>query len=231
MPAAKPTSLSGKLTRLSVLVTATGLLLACAAFVTYDFVSIRRALVRNLSVQAHLLGSSSVAALVFNDRVSAENTLAALRAAPNVVAACVYSAEGKPFAAYRRDPASSVPGRVELPAGDEEKQWFDRGDVMLVGRIVFQGHPTGFIFIESDLQAFWAGMRRYLAISLCVLVGALLVAVGLSTQIRHEILRPIEALADVARALTEDRNYSVRAAGEGAAAEMAILVRAFNDML
>jgi signal transduction histidine kinase len=230
MTESKPTSLSGRLTRLSVLVTATGLLLACAAFVAYDFVSIRNALVSNLSIQAQVLGSSSVAALMFNDRASAENTLGALRAAPNVVAASVYTAEGVSFAAYRRDPAIRVPARMTLPNGDREAHWFDRGDVMLVDSIAFQGKLAGYIFIESDLELFWARMRRYLLISVCVLVGALVVAVGVSTQLRREILRPIESLAEVARHVSQERNYSVRAGGNPPA-ELAVLVEAFNDML
>ena len=223
-------SLSRKLTRLNLLVTATGLLLACAAFVTYDFVSIRRALLNNLSIQAQVLGSSSVAALVFNDQPSAEITLAALRAAPNVVAAALYAPDGSPFAVYRRDAAAGVPSEAEIAPGVREKLWYERDDVMLMDSIEFKGKPAGFIFIESDLEVFWAAIRRYLSISMCVLGGSLLVAVGSSTQLRREILRPIEALAEVTRQIAQERNYALRAGGD-TPAELTALVDSFNEML
>src|SRR5271170_6325155 len=104
-----PLSLSKRLTRMTVLVSATALVMACAAFVTYDLATFRQAIVRNLSVQAQVLGSNSVAALVFNDPNSAENTLGALRAAPNVVSASVYTGDGRPFAVYRRVKGVSPP--------------------------------------------------------------------------------------------------------------------------
>ncbi len=230
MTTVAPRSLSGRLTRLNVLVTATGLLLACAGFLAYDFVTIRQALVENLAVQARVLGSNSVAALTFNDRESAEKTLAALRAAPNVVASGLYAPDATLFAAYRRAPSDPVPAQVELPAGEEEKQWSDQGDVLLVDRIVFQGTTAGYVFIESDLNLFWQRIRRYLVISFCVLASAFAIAVGISTQLRRETLRPIAALAEVARHISQEKNYSVRASTE-TPAELAVLVEGFNDML
>jgi len=40
----------------------------------------------------------------FNDQQSAENTLSALKAAHNILSARIYSADGKLFASYSRDP-------------------------------------------------------------------------------------------------------------------------------
>jgi signal transduction histidine kinase len=224
-------SLSRKLIRMNVLVSATALLLACAAFLVYDFFSIRRALVRSLSIQAQVLGSSSVAALLFNDRASAENTLAALRSAPNVVSACVYNSDGRPFAIYRRGAESQVPDGAQLQPSEEERHWFDRDDVLLLGRIVFQGKPAGFIFIESDLAVFRARGKQYVMISLCVLLGSLAIAGSVSTSFRGAILGPIRDLAEVARVVSQERNYAVRADGQKTPEELRILVEAFNDML
>ena len=60
-------------------------------------------MVHNLSIQAQVAGSNSVSALLFNDPHSAENTLAALNAAPNIVSAGIYTMDGQSFATYRRD--------------------------------------------------------------------------------------------------------------------------------
>jgi len=231
MSATSQVPLSTKLTRMNLLVSGTALLMACAAFVAYDLITFRAAILRNLSVQAQVLGSNSVAALDFGDPASAETTLAALRAAPSVVSACVYSKDGRPFATYKRDRADSIPRRADLPEDVQERQWTGRGRVMLIHRIVFQGNPTGFMFIESDLEALNERLERYLMISGMVLLASMAGAAGVSTTFRKEIAKPIEGLAEVAREVSLLRSYSVRAAADGAPAELTVLVDAFNEML
>lgn len=216
---------------MNVLASAAALLLACSGFVTYDFLTIRQSLVGNLSTQAQVFGSSNVAALLFNDRESAEKSLGALRSAPDVVSAGLYTSDGRLFAVYRRDAGSQVPESAELLASQQEKHWFARRDMMLMDRIVFQGQSTGFIFMESDLEAFRARMKRYLLISLCVLLGSMAIAVSVSTSFRGAILSPIRELAEVARVVSQERNYAVRADGQKTPAELRMLVEAFNDML
>jgi signal transduction histidine kinase len=223
--------MSHKLTRMNLLVSATALLMACAAFVTYDLLTFRQIIVRNTSVQAQLLGSNSVAALTFGDVASAENTLAALRLAPSVVAACVYSRDGKPFATYRRDAAGAIPLAADLARDVQERQWFSAGRAMLIHRIVFQGGTAGFIFIESDLQSLTDRLQRYLLISTIVLLASLVVAAAASATFRREIVQPIAALAEVARQVSQEGVYSARAAADGAPAELSVLVGAFNQML
>ncbi len=62
-----PTSIAQKLIRMNMLVSGTVLLLACAALMAYDLVTFRDTLVRNLSIQAGIIGSNSVSSLVFNE--------------------------------------------------------------------------------------------------------------------------------------------------------------------
>jgi len=82
MPRVRHHSITTKLTRMNMLVSGAALLLACAAFITYDLVSFREGMVYNLSIQAQVAGSNSVSALLFSDPHSAENTLSALKVAP-----------------------------------------------------------------------------------------------------------------------------------------------------
>src|SRR5258708_32174158 len=105
-------SIGRKLTRMNMLVSGAALLLACAAFITYDLVSFREGMVHNLSIQAQVAGSNSVSALLFSDPHSAESTLSALKAASNVVSAGIYTLDGRPFATYQRDNASQ---NITLP--------------------------------------------------------------------------------------------------------------------
>ncbi|MGH9435556.1 MAG: CHASE sensor domain-containing protein, partial [Terriglobia bacterium] len=94
------TSITRKLTWMNMLVSAAALILASAGFTAYDLQSFRQSMVQHLSIQAQIVGSNCVSALLFNDARSAESTLAALKAAPHIVNAEVYTRNGRPFAGY-----------------------------------------------------------------------------------------------------------------------------------
>ena len=95
-------SITKRLTRMNILVSGAALLISCAAFVAYDLVSFREAMVHNLSIQAQIAGSNSVSALLFDDPQTAESTLSALKAAPNIVSAGIYTLASRPFAMSAR---------------------------------------------------------------------------------------------------------------------------------
>src|SRR5437870_12908158 len=116
-------SISKILTGMNMLVSGAALLLACGAFLAYDLITFRQAMVRNLSTQAQIIGSNSVSALLFNDQQSAENTLLALKAAPNILSAQVYLPDGRPFASYSRDRHSPV--LPPIPSRQPETHWIE----------------------------------------------------------------------------------------------------------
>src|SRR5260370_19332246 len=100
MLTASGASITKRLTRMNILVSGAALVMACAAFVTYDWITSREAMVHNLSIHAQIAGSNSVSALLFNDPQSAENTLSALKAAPNIVSASIYTTDGLALPSY-----------------------------------------------------------------------------------------------------------------------------------
>lgn len=224
-------SIAGRLTRMNMLVSATALLLACAGFMVYDVGSFWGVLVRNLSIEAQVEGSNSVSALLFDDARSAERTLSALRHAPNIVSACIYTADGKPFATYRRDSGARIPGRPAIPAGQEETHWFAHENVMLMATIVFEDKRAGFVFIQSDVQTLVARVKHYIAIAALVLAVSLVFALFLSHMARRSIAEPVMHLAEVARTVSHEKNYAVRAARGKEKGELAVLVETFNEML
>ena len=85
-----------------MLITSVALLLACAAFVSFEMINFRKDMVQNLSTLAKIMGNNTSAALDFNDPQSAEETLFALKSQPNIIGACVFSRKGDVFAKYDR---------------------------------------------------------------------------------------------------------------------------------
>src|ERR1700730_18908991 len=122
MPKVQHNSISRKLTLMNMLVSAAALLLASGGFCAYDLYSFRAALVRNISMQAQIIGDNTVSALLFNDPHSAENTLSALRANPNLMYAQIYTRDGQPFAGYWRDGAGESGGVSPFFSWQRKKQ-------------------------------------------------------------------------------------------------------------
>jgi signal transduction histidine kinase len=224
--------ISKRLTGMNLLVSGTALLLACAAFFGYDIVSYRASIVRGLSIQAQIVASNSISAIVFNDPHSAEVTLSAFRASPHVISAEIYTLEGQPFAGYWRDNENHVPPPApRLKAGAEESFYFTNGKVVLVRRIIFQGKPIGVVAMQDDLQVLYDRLRTYAIIVAIVLLISMLAALLVSSVSQRVISQPVIQLAEMARAISREKNYSVRAPTPGDQNEISTLVQAFNDML
>ena len=224
-------SISRKLTWMNLFVSGAALLLACAAFIGYDLLTFRSTMVRNLSTQAQIIGSNSVSALLFNDPQSAENTLSALRAAHNILSADISSSDGKLFASYSCDPGQSVPQVPMLAPGQLEAHWFLDKEIVLVRSIVFEGKPIGTVCIRSNLEELGGRLQRYVGIAGVVLAVCLIAALLVSSIFRRAVAEPIIQLAGVAKAVSREKNYSVRAPQTRAGGELSLLIDAFNEML
>ncbi len=224
-------SITTKLTKMNMLVSGAALVLACTAFIAYDLVSFRDNMVHNLSIKAQVVGFNSVSALLFSDPHSADNTLAALSAAPNIVSASIYTMSGQSFAKYQRDRVREDQEPSMLPSGQTQAHWFKNGHLVLAHMIVFQGKPTGVVYIRSDLQEMSRRFKRYAGIAAVVLLGSLIAALLVGTLFQRAVAEPIVHLADISRIVSRDKNYSMRAIPTGNHDEPDLLIGAFNEML
>ncbi len=224
-------SIPKKLTWMNILVSGTALLLASAGFFAYDLYNFRTGTVRNLGIQAQIIGSNSISALLFDDPHSAEDTLSALQAAPHVLFAEIYTPDGRAFAGYLRDPNGSFPPPPAIPPGQVQIHRFQKSHVALVRSIAFQGKPVATIYIGSDLQAMNDREKHFALILATVFLLSLLAAMWISSVARRSIAEPIARLAQTARIVLSEKNYSVRASSTGERDEVAVLISTFNEML
>ena len=222
----KNISLQRRLTLIIMLITSTALLLASLAVVSYDVFTSRQAMARDLSALAGMLGENSKAALIFGDSKAATDVLAAVEAEPRIVLACIFRADGTPFARYARPGAASAP--VSLPRDD--------GAYFLPDRLVEFRHITlgdetlGSIYIESDLQQVHERLRHYAAIVMAALLASLLLAYVLAAWLQRPISEPILGLLQAARRVSAENNYSLRV-HRARNDELGLLVAGFNGML
>src|SRR5436190_10720491 len=111
-------SIKRKLILMTMLTSSLALLFSSVSFLIYDLISFRHLLTQDLATQAEIIGYNSAAAMAFKDEPAATATLAALTAKDDIVAAVLYSPDGKMFAHYFRT-EKSLP--EVLPRGSQGK--------------------------------------------------------------------------------------------------------------
>jgi len=111
--------------KLAVLIVATGgiaLMLASVAQWIFKSIDLRQQALAEISTLAEVIGANTTAALTFQDRQAAEETLSALRADKRIVAAAVFGKDGFWRAMRSMEPqpvpsnsgASSTPSKATL---------------------------------------------------------------------------------------------------------------------
>jgi len=181
---------------------------------------------RDLTALADVLGRNSTAALKFDDQAAAENILLALQEKPHVIGACLYAQDGRRFAKYvRQGTQPSFPARV---AGDGHR--FEPDRFILFRPIHLDKKAVGTVYLEADLGELNARVKSFVGIATMVLCAATAITIVLSFWLQRLISRPILNLADTARIVREQRNYSVRAPGHEHN-EIGLLTDSFNEML
>jgi signal transduction histidine kinase/DNA-binding response OmpR family regulator len=224
-------SISKKLTWMNMLVSAAALLLACGGFCAYDLYSFRDALVRNVSIQAQIIGDNTTSALLFDDPHSAEKTLSALVANRHLMYAQIYKHDGQPFAAYWRERAGEPLPEPVIPSGQTQIYWFRNGHLGLARSIIFEGKPTGIVYISSDLGAMNDRLKSYAVIIVVVFLASLVVALLISRISQRVISEPVMQLAQTVRIVSQDKNYSLRATTNVNRDEVSTLIESVNEML
>lgn len=215
-----------KLVVIILLTTGVALLVTCASFFAYEFLTFRRTTRQNLATLGEVIAANSTAALAFDNPDDARETLAALKAEKHITAAALYTATGKIFARYPANlPDAELPGRPE-PSGYR----MTRGQLVSFQPVVYDERVLGTLFLQSDWGALRERLRLYAGIVVIVAGASLLIAFILSHRLQRQVSRPILDLADTAQAISERRDFSVRAPKHGAD-EIGRLTDAFNAML
>ena len=202
------------------------LLLTCLSFFTYEFLTFRQTMVRQASTIGKIVADNSTAALAFQNTDDAKEILNALKAEPHIVAVGLYDKDGKLFSKYPANlPDTAFP---DAPAADGYR--FGRSHLDGFQPIAQGGKRVGTLYLRTDLGAIYERFRLYGLIVVLVVAVSFLLAYTLSTILQKQISRPILALAETAKAISERRDYSVRATKLGRD-ELGLLTDAFNQML
>jgi two-component system, sensor histidine kinase and response regulator len=220
-------SIRHKLTALFLAISGFTALAVSCPMAIYDLVTFRHAVVQNLAVLGDVLAGNSTAALTFRDAESARDVLQALRAEPDVTAACIYTADGKPFAWYAREPNDSA---FVPPAAQAAATQFRNGHLIQFRKIGLAGETVGTLYIESDLERLHSRLRGYAFAFVLTLLVTLSLAFVLSSRFQKPISRPVLQLVETTKAISGRGDYSIRAQVLNHD-EFGLLTTEFNGML
>ncbi len=219
-------SIRRELTAILMLISGVALLVACAAFMFYDSLLVRREMRDNLIGLTRVVGGMNTAALQFDDPAASREAVSALSGRPQIMSARIYSTNGSVFAAYVRAGVDPAP----LPAPTEDGHRFERDRLIVFQKIPLKNEIIGSIIVESDLEELSRRLRSYIGIALVVLALSSAVALLLSTSLQRLISMPIVHLADTMRKVSDGKNYALRAELKRED-EIGDLTRGFNEML
>jgi signal transduction histidine kinase/ActR/RegA family two-component response regulator len=217
--------------------TAAALLLVAAAILTYEFFSFRDAAVQDLFTQAKIIGSDSATAMGFGDYTSAAEKLSAFDQKPSVVAACLYKKDASGnyniFADYLPPGSTHAPLPPHpLSQGIVVKDGnysFSNGNLVLF-HYFDTDKVTGAIYVESDLTELRSRLWHYGLVIGTFTLASLLATFIVASRLQRVISRPIFHLAQTAKVVSTQKNYSVRAVKESND-ELGNLIDGFNEML
>jgi signal transduction histidine kinase/CheY-like chemotaxis protein len=237
----KHLSIRIKLTLIMVAASSVGLIITATTFIVREGPILRTSMSRDLQSLASVLGANSAAPLAFGDQKFATELLSALRAVPHVRTAVLYDESSKPFAQYRHvdprpaerrptDLRPTEPATSVLPSINADGVVFGSTTAKVQQTVRLEGEPLGVLIIESDLGEIHARMAGYVRVAAAVLVCAVGVVLVLSTRLQRVISDPILRLADTARRVSSEKDYSIRAPSDRFD-EVGILIDGFNDML
>jgi len=215
-----------KLLRGIILICAMVLVVVCTTFLTYEFIKFKQATAEKVSTIGKIISVNSTASLAFDNVKDAREVLASLKAEPHILAAALYNKDGSLFAYYPDTLDAKAFPLKPGTAGYTYAAMYLEG----IHPVVQAEKPLGVLYIKSDLKDMYDRFMVYGIITILVVAASFFLSYLLSTILQKNITTPVLTLAETAKTVSVQKDYSVRAVKAGGD-EIGLLTDAFNQML
>lgn len=186
-------------------VTISALIVLLAIVLGYGYTSFRNDLYNDLGTQATIIERSSTAAILFDDKGTANEILSTLKLMGSINRAYLFKKNGTLLAAYEKEKKLKDP---KLTALRNAQSSFNTH--ILIKDIVFDHEMIGTLFIEANLDKLNTRLRLLiLAVMIAALMG-LIISLLISLKINKFLTQPILALTYLVGRVSSRHDYSVR---------------------
>lgn len=209
-------------------------LLTTIAITLLGIYNLRVNLQTDLQETARNVGERNQALIQFDRKDEAsENLRKAFNVKSSLLRACMYDVSGKLAASYFNDTVEdkTCPDVLGIPAGISYVHGITRATKQLKSSA---GFPTAFIVLDSDMREIDIYISKQIIMALLVSLGISGMAYALALGLQRTISLPILSLAETARRVSAEKDYSLRASQSGftrSDSEIVTLMEAFNTML
>jgi diguanylate cyclase (GGDEF)-like protein len=208
--------LAHRLTKAAVVAAGLALVSAGVALNIYLYFSARSAIIDDMLVQARALADNSVAAVLFDDRQAANDTLATLAALRNVTSAYLFNTHGELTAFYRPplpEGETDPPLSAHVAAGTKDAR-ISGGHIYISQPVQQHGKALGRLAMVVSMRTLHQRTLAFAGATALSTLGALGLAYLFALRLRHDINRTEARLDELAYIDAVTGLYNRNAAGE-----------------
>lgn len=220
--------LKSKLVLLAAVSGTMALLMACSGFIWHDLRLLRSTQIEELHTQAEMLGLNIAAALSSDDTVSVKSVLAKMKVRGYIDNVGLFDRRGQSIvvlAAKSARPASPL-----LPGDHYSHRFTEFGELEVFHPIEEDGREIGVVYLKANMREFHEQVQSHAILIVTVTLCSLAVALLFASMMQSLITKPILQLADAARSISTNEDYSIRVSTE-ASDELGVLYTSFNRMV
>ena len=188
----KDHSIKYKLVLINFMTTAIVLLLTCVVLIVNEYLTLRRSLINDLTVQSQIIANNSIAAILFDDQDSIKEILSALKAESNIMHAIIYTEDNAVFASFARDDLKEV--FFSPPVYEDESYHISVKNIDVFHPIVFVDAKIGKVYLQADMGQLYVSLIWYGVIVGGILVCFLGIAILVILRLQKTITTPILSL-------------------------------------
>ncbi|MFT5692403.1 MAG: signal transduction histidine kinase, partial [Oceanicoccus sp.] len=200
----KGKTVAANLSQLVLVVTGIAVLVVTTASMFLDYKNLYGNIESLLESHAQVIGTSNSPAIVFDEPITAQDSLRSLEAVSGMKMAAIYKTDKKLFAYFSLDDQAVAPPVAEMGF------YYETDFAELFDPIYLDDEIVGTIYLCYDMTESYAALRLVLIQELSLGVLAMLVAVFLAHRFQRSISTPIQALSSAAEEISNNGDYGIR---------------------
>jgi two-component system sensor histidine kinase/response regulator len=211
---AKTSTVSRKVSQLTMLVSSLAVLIAALVGVWQQYEAAHVQINRQLHILAQATAFNVASPIMFSNDAEANEALSVLQVDPEVVAARLILPNQHVMAEYTRSEGSE-----------------DAIDQQVVVDVVWKNETLGKLILDVELSGLHQQLQRQILVAVITALVALAFAGIFTYRFTHIITRPLRLLSELAQSVGEKGDYSMRAEPTPVRDEVGLLTHRFNEML